>query len=251
MNPRLQVKFELAAALCGPLFVIGYIIFWAVLGHNVPPPSPGYSAQELVANYYGKYHDDILLGMVGCAIVGILYLPWCAQLAVQMKRVEGDAHILSNIELLGGGITAWLLAECPAIWALAASEPTSNPDLVQLTHRHAWFVYDLTYLITTVEMVACGVFALVYSKSRALFPAWAGWVAIIGGVSFLPLCAIAYVTSGPFALNGGWNFFFVFGIWLFWFSTYTVYMLKDILKRLQDKAPAHETAPFASGALSR
>ena len=30
---------QLAVAWCGPLFVIGYLIFWAILGHNVPPPN--------------------------------------------------------------------------------------------------------------------------------------------------------------------------------------------------------------------
>jgi len=238
MDAKVKVKFELVAALCGPLFVISYLVFWGILGHNVPPPSPAYSAQELVAHYYGRFHSDILLGMVGCAVAGILYLPWTAQLSAMMNRAEADIRVLSYAQLLGGSITAWLLAECPALWALAAATPTSQPDLVQLAHRGAWFIYDLTYLITSVQMFACGAFAIFSRRSSAVFPAWAGWLAVIGGLSFLPLSAIAYVTSGPFALDGGWNFYFVFGIWLVWFSTYSVYMLKDVLSRLHVAVPA-------------
>jgi hypothetical protein len=233
MDAKLKVRFELLAALCGPLFVICYLVFWGLLGHNIPPPSPAYSAPELVAHYYGPFHNDILLGMVGCAVAGILYLPWSAQLSVMMNRADGDIRVLSYTQLLGGAITAWLLAECPAIWVLAAYTPTSQPDLVQFAHREAWFIYDLTYLITTVQMLACGAFAIFCRRSVAILPRWAGWLAIAGGLSFVPLCAIAYVTSGPLALNGGWNFYVVFGIWLLWFATYSVYMLKDVLSRLQ------------------
>ena len=248
MDKKLSLRFELVSALCGPLFVICYLVFWGVLGHNVPPPSPAYSARQLVGHYYGPFHSDILLGMVGCAVAGILYLPWSVQLSVLMNRADDGIRVLSYTQLLGGAITAWLLAQCPAIWALAAYTSTSHPELVQFAHREAWFIYDLTYLITTVQMLACGTFAVCCRRAVAIMPRWAGWLAIAGGLSFVPLSAIAYVTSGPLALNGGWDFYVVFGIWLLWFATYSVYMLKDILSRLR-VATAASGLPVTHGAI--
>ena len=203
MTSRVDLRFQLAAALCGPVFVVGYLIFWAGLGHNIPPPSWGYTPQERLANYFQPYHSQIQAGMLGCAVIGILYLVWAAQLCVMMRK---RSPVLANIELLGGGITGWLLAECPAMWAEAVRVSGSNPVLADTLWRESFTIYDCTYLITTVEMVAVGLYALTDRSESPIFPRWTGWVAIGGGLSFVPLSWMPYHDSGPLAVNGAWNF---------------------------------------------
>lgn len=232
MKSELDLRAQLGAALCGPAFVLGYLIFWGVLGHNTPPPSMGLSTDALMSSYFNKYHSDILLGMTGCAAIGILYLPWAAQLCVMMRRDTHNSPVLANIELLGGGITAWLLAECPAMWAHAAYVSAASPVLAQSIWQGSWFIYDLTYPITTVEMIAIGVYALTDRSIGAPFPRWTGWLSIGGGLSFLPLSMIVFTNRGPFAMPGAWNFWIVFSWWLVWFSVISYYMIADIVARM-------------------
>jgi hypothetical protein len=242
MTTKAGLKLQLAAIWCGVVSIVLYVVFWGILGHNVPPPSPSYNADEVVANYFGPYHTSILIGMVAAAVVGILYLPWSAAVSIIMRRPEHNVHLLSNIELLGGAITAWLLAECAAMWAHAAHYGTSNPVLTEMLWREGWFIFDLTYMITTVQMVGAGIYALTDKSRNRVFPRWTGWWAIAGGLSFVPLILVPFVTDGPFAWNGLWNFWVVWGAWITWFAIDTFY----ILRYLRGKLASANAAPMES-----
>jgi hypothetical protein len=222
-----------------------YLVFWGILGHNIPPPSPRYNATEIVANYFGPHHLSILIGMAGASAIGILYLPWSASLCNIMRRKEHHVPVLGNIELLGGGITAWLLAECGAMWAHAAHYGAANHMLSEMLWRQAWFIFDLTYMITTVQMVGAGIYALIDKSRNPVFPRWAGWWAIAGGLSYVPLSMVAFVTDGPLAWNGLWNFWVVWSFWVSWFVIYNRYMIRYLRNQL---AATSLTPPAANPA---
>jgi hypothetical protein len=243
MNSRTGLKIQIAAAWCGPVCIALYLVFWGILGHNIPPPSPSYNAQELIANYYGPYHDQILIGMVAASAVGILYLPWSCQLSNIMRREEHSVPVLSNIELLGGAITAWLLAECAAMWAHAAHYGTSNPELTEMLWRESWFIFDLTYMITTMQMVGAGIYALTDKSRNPVFPRWTGWWAIAGGLTYVPLSLVAYITDGPFAWNGLWNFWTVWSAWVTWFVIDNFYLMRYLRGKLRAAGASSPVEP--------
>jgi hypothetical protein len=248
VDRRVELKLQYAAAWCGVIFLVGYLISFGLLGHNHPPPSRGYSPQELVTKYFGPYHDQIMAGMVICMVVGVFYLPWAAAMSRVMLRKEHHQPLLSSISLLGGGITAWILAEFPGKILHAASYGTSHPLLTHSYWREAWFIYDMTYMITGFEMLAVGIYALTDKSASPIWPRWAGWVAIGGALSFVPESVIPYVTTGPFAVNGAWNFWVAFPWWLIWFGIYTFYMLRYVRRQMSENAaepiePHLEVAP--------
>jgi hypothetical protein len=220
-----------AAAWCGPLFVIGFIIFWAVLGHNVPPPNMmGMSAAELISEYYGKYQTQIEIGMIGSATLGVLYTPWSLQLATMLRDEDGALGVIGLTEAAGGILTGWLLAFCPAMWAACAFMATSvSPDTIKTLHVMTWIIFDCTYMITTIQLLALGAY-IVLNKKQSTFPAWTGWCAIAIGISFVPLVLMPFVSEGPFAVGGAWNFYFIFSFWLFAFQVPIGYhMLKTLM----------------------
>jgi hypothetical protein len=240
MDDKLTYQVQRWTAWTGPVMVVTYLAFWIILGHNHPPPSSGLTGAQLVADYYGSHRDDILLGMSLCAFSGILYLPWTVLLTVQMWRRE-KVPVLSLMQLTGGTLTAWLLAMCPAMWAWCAryaTTPGVDPELVKSVHMVSWYIYDMTYMVTTVQLFGCGVFALLDRKLPAIFPRWAGWVAIWTGVCFLPLTLIPYFEDGPVALNGWWNFYVAFASWGVWFCSYSYFMFKDVKRLSVAPAPA-------------
>ncbi|SFV02557.1 hypothetical protein [Pseudoduganella namucuonensis] len=222
---------DISLAWTGPLFVLGYILFWAVLGHNVPPPNMmAMTPDQLVSEYYGKYQNDIAIGMVGCCVVGLLYLPWSMLLASMLREEDGSLGVLSLMEAAGGLLTAWLLAFCPAIWAACALLATSIPAyMIKAMHVFTWVIYDCTFMITTIQLAGLGLYTILNRKQK-IFPAWTGWCAIAVGIIFLPLVLMPFVSEGPFTVAGSWNFYIVFGTWLFaFFTPYSYYMLKETL----------------------
>jgi hypothetical protein len=236
MDSETKRLVHLAIAWCGPLFVIGFIIFWAVLGHNVPPPNMmGMSSAQLISEYYGKYQSDIQIGMIGAATMGMFYTPWSLLLATMLRDEDGSLGVLSLIEGAGGILTGWLLAFCPAMWATCAFIATSvSPDLVRSMHMMTWIIFDCTYMITTIQLLALGAY-IVLNKKQIAFPAWTGWCAIAIGITFVPLVLMPFVSEGPFAVNGTWNFYFIFSIWLFAFQIPIGYFM---LKSLMIKKPS-------------
>jgi hypothetical protein len=241
VKPTVDLKIQLAAALCGPVFAIGYLTCWAWFGHNIPPPSWGYTPAERLANYFQPYHSQIQAGMLGSSVFAIVYLPWTVQLGAIMRK---RSPVLANIQLLGGGITAWVLAECPTKWAEAVRISDSNPVLADMLWHEAFTVYECTYLITTVEMVAAGLYALTDRSENPVFPRWTGWLAIGGGLAFVPMSWMPYHDSGPLAVNGAWNFWIVYGWWVIWFIVFAHYLTRAVLRKMttQDRTPAARSA---------
>ncbi len=112
---------------------------------------------------------------------------------------------------------------------------------IKAMHVMTWIIFDCTYMITTIQLLALGAY-IVLNKKQATFPAWTGWCAIAIGITFVPLVLMPFVTEGPFAVNGMWNFFFIFTIWLFAFQIpIGYYMLKEVMghKRVARQVLSH------------
>nr|ART37991.1 F59 [uncultured bacterium] len=228
MDEKLSQRIQIACAWCGLAFVVLYGLSWVVLGHNYPPPDPAFTAQELVDNFYLPFRHQIMLGQSLSTAFGILYLVWACQLTVQMWRRE-PAPILSIIQLCGGLLTGWVLIFCPALWVWCAEVAgTADPQLIKMVHFLAWYTYDMTYWITTVEVIALFILVMADRQRPALMPKWAAALALCSGLSFLPLTFLPYFKSGPFAINGYWSFHVAFISYGLFTGIISPYMAQDI-----------------------
>lgn len=242
MDENAKRAIERGLAWCGPVFLIGIIYTWAVMGHNVPPPNMmGMTADELVANYYGRY-PDIGPGMIGAATFGLFYTIWSCLLASLMRDEKGQLGPLSLMELSGGILTGWLFAFCSAMWAACSVLVHEvDPSIIKMVHTMTWFIFDCTYMITTMQMVGLGLWT-VLNKRQTMFPAWAGWATMAIGIGFVPLVIMPFVSEGPFAVMGLWNFWIIFTGWIFaFFGVYNFYVLKHVYRspEAQLKASGH------------
>jgi|TARA_B110000967_G_scaffold209762_1_gene267517 hypothetical protein len=244
MNKQTSNSVELAIAWTGPLCILGMIFFWGIMGHNIPPPNfAGMTAEQLVTDHYVKYQSSIAIGMAVTCIFGMLYLPWSCQLASMLRNEDGSMGVLSLMEYAGGILTAWVLAFCPAIWLACAIYATQlEPIVIKTIHSFTWYIYDMTFMITTVQLTGLGIFT-VLDKQQTIFPQWSGWGALAVGVIFMPLVLIAFVTDGPFAVGGIWNFYIVFSTWLFlFFVPYSYFMIRELSRRRQDMRAVQASA---------
>ncbi|MCE5227112.1 MAG: hypothetical protein LLG05_14800 [Porphyromonadaceae bacterium] len=236
MDKELSYRIQKWCAWSGVGFVIFYGISFIILPHNYPPPDPTFTAQELVSNWYLKYQDRILLGQALSAATGIFYMIWCTQLTVQMWKRE-PVPILSLLQLGGGLLTTWVVMFPPVMWAWCAEVAgTVDPEMIKMVHFNAWYLFDMTYWITTVECIAVFLMVMYDKQKPALMPKWAGWLALVAGLSFIPLTVIPYFKTGPFALNGWFNFHVVFITYGLFTGVTSYYMVQD-LKRIKIRSP--------------
>ena len=231
MDENAKQSIERGLAWCGPIFVITIIYTWGIMGHNIPPPNMmGMTGQQLVDTYYARY-PDIGPGMIGAATFGLFYTIWSCLLASLMRDEAGRLGPLSLMELAGGILTGWLFAFCSAIWATCSILVHQvSPETIKMVHTFTWIIFDCTYMITTMQMVGLGVWTIL-NKRQTMFPAWAGWASIAIGVSFVALVIMPFVSEGPFAVMGLWNYWIIFMTWLFaFFGVYNFYVLKHVYR---------------------
>jgi hypothetical protein len=239
-----QNKLNKTIAWCGPAFVLGYVIFWGLMGHNIPPPNMmGLSGQQLVDEYYGKHQTSIAIGMAASMGIAFLYLPWSCLLSGMISDKEGP-NVCSRMEMTGGALTAWSLGFCPGVWLLCAIFVHDlDPTIIKAFHVFGWFIYDMTYGITTVQCVGVGMWTIL-NKKQKIFPAWAGWATILVGTCFVTLVFLPWVSRGPLAVSGIWNYFVIFGTWLFlFFGLYSYFMIKEMTRRSHAEAVIEEPSP--------
>jgi len=239
MDENAKRAVERGLAWCGPFFIVTIIATWGVMGHNIPPPNMmAMTGEELISEYYGKY-ASIAPGYVAAATFGLFYTVWSCLLASLMRDGNGSIGVLGLIELSGGILTGWLFAFCSMMWAACAVLYADvSPDVIKMVHTMTWFIFDCTYMITTIQMVALGLWT-VLNKRQTMFPAWAGWTSAAIGVAFVPLVLIPFVTEGPFTVPGMWNFWLIFSAWIFaFFGVYNFYVLRHVYRSREEQEVA-------------
>jgi hypothetical protein len=235
MNENIVNRVQSWCAWSGLAFVIFYGFTWVVLGHNYPPPDPKFTGAELVANFYLPFRNNILLGQSLSTFFGMFYLTWSCQLTVQMWKRE-KTPILSLLNLTGGLLTAWVLSFVPVLWLWCAENAgTANPEIIKMVHFIAWYTYDMTYMITTIQAFAIGIFAFLDKKKPVIIPRWTGYLSFFTGLSFLPLTFLPYFKDGIFALNGYWSYHIAFISYGLFTGAVSYYMAQD-LKRVKMNA---------------
>jgi hypothetical protein len=212
MDQKSRFRYQLLSAWCGPAFLVTFVLFWGVLGHNIPNPSPALSAPELAARYADNL-GQIRLGFIVSMIAVCFYMPWCSYLSARISQIENGFPTLANLQLIGGALTVMVVSFSACFWAIAAFRPERNPDLIQFSTDTGWLIID---------------------AGTPLMPNWACYLTIFCGVSFFPASLTGVLTTGPFAWNGVMSYYFPYFCWLCWETVASTYMIKDVRRRMKE-----------------
>ncbi len=224
-------RYVLACAWAGPVLLVATLLFWAVLGQNVPPYSAGLTA-DAMAEQVRANATLIRIGMVGQMTVSGLYLVWGVAISKVMERMEGDNNVLSTIQLWGAGFTV-LVFEIPCMAWLAASfrADVLPAPIIQALYDMGWMFFDIAYL-TSLQMIPLAICIINDRRDRPLMPKWLGWFTLWVAISFLLLILTGFFKIGPFARDGLLNFWVEFSLF-FWFWILVAFYTIKAVRRLE------------------
>jgi hypothetical protein len=77
-----------------------------------------------------------------------------------------------------------------------------------------------------------------------LFPRWVCWLTIWSGCSFLPASLTGVFKTGPFAWDGILSYYIPYACWLGWYFVATIYMVKEVNRRVRDYDTAPQTGEY-------
>lgn len=230
MNTESILRHDSISAWCGPAFLITFIIFWGILGQNLPNPSPDLSASEIAARY-AENLSAIRAGFILSLISVVLYLPWSSLLCSQMLRIEGQFSSMAYLQLLGGGLTVMVVSFSAFFWVAAAFRPEQAPEITLLLSDLGWLCIDLQYACTTLQMFAAALVGLSDKRATPLFPNWFCFLTMFCGLSFIPASLTGVLKTGPFAWDGLLSYYIPYACWLVWYGIASCYMIKEVNSR--------------------
>ncbi len=231
-----RLKYLRLLAWCGPVFLFVFIVFWGLMGHNIPPFQPDVPA-KVIGDYFRTDANLIRLGMGMAMSFTVLYFLWGLSIAKVIEYgIEKENNILSTLALWGAGLTVVPIMVSCVFWLAGAYRPEALDDsILQLLYDTAWLLIDMGYMVTTVQMIAMGVAFMQDKRAVPLVPKWLAWYGIWVGFSFVAELLMPFFKSGIFARSGTLNFWIEFFVWFFWIVFVTTYLFSAI-KRLEAEA---------------
>ena len=237
MNPYRYLK---ALAWSGPVLLVGTILCWGVLGHNIPPYSTALDAEALAA-LVKEHALSIRIGMVLQMPVSVFYFIWGVVISKVMQTLERDNDVLSTLQIWGAGFTTLVLVIPCAAWLTVAYRPEiMAPQLLQMFHDFGWFFFDVAYSLTTMQFIAIGICFLSDEREVPLIPGWVCWFVMFVGVSFALFSLMPLVYSGPFSRAGLLNFWVEFTLFFVLMLVLSIALIRAIA-RLEDEHHAART----------
>ena len=215
-------------AWMGPAFMAVFIVFWGIMGHNIPPWNPDLP-DSIIAGWFRSQASIIRTGMVVAMTCAVFYAVWGLAIGRVMSRIVPRDSILIDLQVWGAGLTVVPVLVSTSFWLAGAYRPEALPDsILQLLYDWAWLLIDLAYSVTSLQLFALGVACLHDQRSKPLIPKWLAWYGIWVGFMFIAECLMPFFKLGAFARDGILNFWIEFLIWFFWCPTLTLYVLKAI-----------------------
>ena len=225
-NPYRHLRL---CAWAGPALLVLLIIFWGILGRNVPPYSAALSAEEL-AREFRIHAFSLRIGLTVTMGVGVLYTVWGMAISKVMEAVERDNDILSRLQFVGAAFTTLILVFPASIWLTAAFRPDTDPEIVRALYDMGWILFDLAYSLTTLQFFAFGACFLSDPRPHPLVPKWISWFVIWVGAMFVVLAVMPFFHSGPFSRNGLVNYWLEFSIFFYVMAAMCIAVLRAIAR---------------------
>jgi hypothetical protein len=232
-------RTQLAGAYLGLAFMVLFFLGFWVLAGFVPPPSPTDTPAQ-IAHFFAGNTTGIRVGMLVNMLGGALMLPWCASIAVQMKRIEGRHCPLTYIQLMCGACLVLELIFPCAVWQTAAFRPHASPESIQRLNDLAWLPFLGILSTAVVQGFAIGFAILKDRRPVPAFPRWAGYFNFWIVTMFFPAALIFFFKTGPFAWNGLLAFYLILVVFFAWVLVDSIVLIGAI--RRQAAEPDEPTA---------
>jgi hypothetical protein len=233
----MNATYQRLCAWTGPFCAFLWIIALLVFAKFLPPHHPEWGPEQ-IAQLYASNELGIRIGMIILLIGGVLYQPWVAVIAVQMKRIEGRQSVLTYVQLGLGTLFVLLFMMAAIFWQTAAYRPLEDMIFTQRMNDLGWFMFLISVPVVTVQGLALSL-VIFQDKRQALFPRWFAWFNIWAQIIFLPGTVIPLFKSGPLAWNGIIAFWIPAAVYTVWMCLLTKLLLTAI-KRPDPVGVDHE-----------
>lgn len=212
----MNIRNQLICAHSAPVWALCTGIGFFFMTGWLPPLSPALPFEELRANLTP---DDTLmrLGLALAAFISPFFLGLAVAIGVQLRRLEGEYHVFSNLQLCCAAVGVLALQFPAFFWLAITYRPDLPEGVVMVFNDLSWFLLLGAAGPAVLQNFAIGICILGCKPNSEIYPRWLGYFNIWIALLLLPGLVIPFVKSGPFAWNGVFGFWMVANGFFAWF----------------------------------
>ncbi|AKS36088.1 hypothetical protein [Mycolicibacterium goodii] len=235
-----NIKAQWVSLWTGPAVGLVLLVAFVAFPGFRPPMPPDLSADQ-VAAFYAEHTAWMRFSQVTFNLCGILMLPFFMVIAVQMKRMANQTHVLAYCYLTAvvSGATTFALSNI--LFLVAAFRPDRDPELVLLLNDLAWIVFiaPIGMVVSGFVMLALAIHFDHKGSGEPILPRWVGHFSVVTAVVMVPAAGAAVVHTGPLAWDGFLSFWVRNGA----FAVFVVVMFFVLRRAVIRQAVAEDVAP--------
>lgn len=225
-----ELRYVRFCAWGGPVLLGALILFWGLMGHNIPPYGSDLPASA-IADHFRNHTTSARVGMILTISFGVFYLIWGVGVSKVMEAIRPGNDVLSRLQTWGAGFTTLVIVIPACMWLTAAFRPNElDPQIIQLLYDMGWILFDVQYSLTALQVLAMGICFLDDRRPIPIIPKWVSWYIIWVGCMLPLLALIAMAKSGPFSRNGLINYWIEFPIFFLFMLLASIYTIRAIPK---------------------
>jgi hypothetical protein len=223
-NPKRELWFAWYATVI--FYNIFFIVFFPVT-HAQPPPHP-YWSDALVANWFGRNHDGLIIGFGIIFTVAGMTAPQNALIAYSMRRMT-VSRVFPYAYLVMYSLSAipGLLLLC-VVLSVGALRPGRDPAQLHWLYDFGFLSYTGTMGIFLIGSLVW-MLAILLDRNRVM-PKWFGYLNLCNALTEVVVAPAWIFHQGVFAWNGlisWWVDMVVFGVYTGAFIT----LLRNLILR--------------------
>lgn len=236
-NPTDYKSWKLLA-WAGPFFVGTFVVLFGLVAGNLPP-FPADADPQAVWQNYADNRMRIMIGLSLFLTTAVAYLPFSAAVAKVMERIEGPGGVWAHLERLGATITfAPPLVAC-VLWIGAAHNvQTIDPGTAHLLYWMGWFLVDLGYAVTSLQIAAVSIVFMQDKRINKLVPDAVSWLGRVTFATFFVVLGVPFFTTGPLAFDGLLSFWVAYPMWFIWITVLSYFIIKAVDRLKAEDAAA-------------
>ena len=224
---------ELLCAHSGWVFAVLLSLGVFGIAGWMPLIEPAMTAADL-ASHFAENRTRIRIGVTVLAFSSVFWWSFSAAIAMQMKRIEGDSHPLTYVQMASASGTVMAALLAAYFWLVAAYRADVPASTLQTLNDFAWLTFVGLYPPAMIQNLAIGFCILNDERDSKIYPRWVGYANLWVAVLFLPGALLPFFHGGPFSWNG------IIGFWLVAvaFFGWIIMMWKMTVNAIRGAAPS-------------
>jgi len=226
----MSIRNQLICAHSAPVWALLTGVGFFLMTGWLPPFSPALQIGEMRE----ILTPDNAMMRAGLALAGFIspfFLGLAVAIGVQLRRIEGEHHVFSNLQLCCAAVGVLALQFPSYFWLAITYRPDIADGVIAVFNDISWFLLLGAAGPAILQNLAIGICILSSDAPQQIYPRWLGYWNIWLAILLAPGLVIPFVKTGPFAWNGLFGFWMVANGFFAWFLLNYALTLRAIYRQ--------------------